>query len=53
MKLTHKHLQIIKEAIVKLECSSCELIMECQGNQNKYCKEISEWLRKQEEEENN
>jgi len=52
MKLTHKHFQIIKEAFVKLDCCSCELIRECQGNQNKYCKEIGEWLRERMEENN-
>ena len=50
MKLTNKHLQVIYQGIIKLECYSCQFISECQSGQDKYCNEISRWLGEQEEE---
>ena len=52
MELTFRHFQIIKEAIVKLECYSCQIAIECHIRNKTYCSDISKWLRKQEEENN-
>lgn len=45
MKLAHKHLQIIHDGIVKLDCQSCNLIKDCYAHEDRYCREITEWLR--------
>jgi len=47
--LTNKHLQIIREGIIMLECDSCSLVKECQRSDNTFCSDIGNWLRKQEE----
>jgi len=48
--LTNKHLQIIHEGIIMLECDSCYMVKECQRSGNTFCSDIGNWLRKQEEE---
>lgn len=50
LELTNKHLQVIREGIVMLECESCSLVNECQKNEHSMCNDIGNWLRKQEEE---
>lgn len=52
MELTNKHHQIILAGLVKLECCMCELGIECHIRKKTYCKEISEWLKEQREENN-
>jgi len=47
MKLTYKHLNIIHDGIVKLDCQSCNLIKDCYAHEDRYCREITEWLRKE------
>ena len=43
--LTNKHLQIIREGIIMLECDSCSLVKECQRSDNTFCSDIGEWLK--------
>ena len=48
--LTNKHLQIIREGIIMLECCSCSLIKDCQQSGNTFCSDIGNWLNEQKEE---
>jgi len=33
MKLTHKHLQIIHDGIIKLDCQSCSFVKDCYAHE--------------------
>lgn len=54
MELTTTHLNIIKEAIVKLDCYSCEFSIACHNQCKSYgytfCSEIGKWLKDKKEE---
>lgn len=48
MKLQNKHLQIINQGIIMLECASCPQVADCQKKEKTICSEIGVWIKEQE-----